>query len=154
MSRGEGGGRPLKIKTPQEFEEKAMAVYNKCLPDDGDIPTILWLESQLDIDFYDYYNRPKFSDTATRIKKRFDSLYEQKANKGIVVPQIAKMKLAHHQDYAPIVQEVDVRTIAVVESPVFKSVLAKTEALDVSHREMLIDDLRNIVEGEDKDSDS
>ena len=154
MSRGEGGGRPMTIKTPQEFEEKAMAVYNKCLPDDGDIPTILWLESQLGIDFYSYLNKPKFFDTATRIKKMFDSLYEQKASKGVIVPRIAAMKLSHYQDYAPIVQEVDVRTIAVVESPVFKSVLAKTEALDVSHREMLIDDLRNIVEGEDRDSDS
>lgn len=134
----------MTIKTPQEFEEKAMAVYNKCLPDDGDVPTILWLEAQLDIDFYDYYNRPKFSDITRRIKRMFDSLYEQKANKGLVVPQIAKMKLAHSQDYAPVVQEMDIRHTAVIETPMFKALSAKMDALDVKHQELLLEELGDI----------
>lgn len=152
MPRGEGGGRPLKIKTPQEFEEKAMRIYNECIPDDGPVPTILWLEANLEIDFYRYLEMPKFRDIATRVKKKFDALYEQKANRGILVPQIAKMKLAHQNDYSPIVQEMDIRTTVVTETPVFKEMFAKAQALDVQSRSLLCDNLRSLVEEGEEDN--
>lgn len=124
-----GAGRPLKIKTPQEFEEKAMAIYYECIPDDGPVPTILWLESNLDIDFYRYLENPRFRDIATRVKKKFDALYEQKANKGLLVPHIAKMKMAHMNDYAPVIQEVEVKQETTVNYKLVDAIDARFEAI-------------------------
>ena len=129
MPRGEGGGRPLKIKTPQEFEEKAMAIYYECIPDDGPVPTILWLEANLEIDFYRYLEMPKFRDIATRVKKKFDALYEQKASRGILEPQIAKMKMAHMNDYAPVIQEVEVKQETTVNYKLVDAIDARFEAI-------------------------
>ncbi len=136
------GGRPAKYKTPQEFEEKALSILEECKADDGPVPTILWLEVQMGIPcFYDYMHRPRFSDTVTRVKKLVDCLYEQKANKGIIHPRIAAMKLAHERDYAPVVQQVDIKQETTVNTRAFENLFAKAQALDVNCRDALVKEL-------------
>ncbi len=153
MPRGEGGGRPLKIKTPQEFEEKAMAILRDCESDEGPVPTILWLESNLDIDFYRYLEMPKFRDTAMRVKKKFDALYEQKANRGILVPQIAKMKLAHMKAYAPVVQEVEVKQETTVNYKLVDAIDARYENIqDRGDRRLYLENMKSMLR-EDESSE-
>lgn len=143
------GGRPAKYKTPQEFEEKALSILEECKADDGPVPTILWLEVQMGIPcFYDYMHRPRFSDTVTRVKQLVDCLYEQKANKGIIHPRIAAMKLAHERDYAPVVQQVEVKQETTVNTRTFESLFAKAQALDIDSRDVLIKELSSVIDEE------
>ncbi len=145
------GGRPTKYKSPQEFEAKALSILEECKADDGPVPTILYLEDAMDIDFYSYLNKPRFFDTAKRVKRKVDSMYEQKANKGIVHPRIAAMKLAHERDYAPVVQQVDIKQETTVNTKAFDSLFARAQALDVEGRDVLIKELSAVIEeGEDK----
>ncbi len=145
-----GRGRPTKIKTPEEFEEKAMSILEECKANDGPVPTVLLLEDEMDIDFYRYMHMPKFHDTVTRVKRRVDSLYEQKANKGIIHPRIAAMKLAHERDYAPVVQQVEVKQETTFNLKAFDSLFARAQALDVEEREVLLEELASVIEEEDK----
>ncbi len=147
-----GRGRPAKYKTPQEFEAKALSILEECKADDGPVPTVLWLEVQMGIPcFYDYMHRPKFSDTVTRVKQLVDCLYEQKANKGIIHPRIAAMKLAHERDYAPVAQQVDIKAETTVNTKTFETLFAKTQALDVEHRGLLLEELTSIIGDEKED---
>lgn len=145
------GGRPAKYRTPEEFEEKAMSILEECKENDGPVPTVLWLEVKMGIPcFYDYLHRPRFSDTVTRVKKLVDALYEQKANKGIIHPRIAAMKLAHERDYAPVVQQVEVKQETTFNLKAFDSLFARAQALDVEEREVLLEELTSVIEEEDK----
>lgn len=146
-----GRGRPAKYETPEEFEEKAMSILEECKADDGPVPTVLWLEVKMGIPcFYDYLHRPKFTDTVTRVKKLADALYEQKANKGIIHPRIAAMKLAHERDYAPVVQQVEVKQETTFNPKAFDILFAKAQALDVEGREVLLEELTSVIEEGDK----
>ncbi len=142
-----GAGRPLKIKTPQEFEAKAMSVLRECEEDDGPIPTILYLEYRMGIpNFYDYLERPRFSDTASRIQKITQALYEQKASKGIVNPHIAKMKLAHERDYAPVVQEVEVKQETTVNYKLVDAIDARYETIqDRGDRRLYLENMKSML---------
>ncbi len=142
------GGRPAKYKTPQEFEEKALSILEECKADDGPVPTVLYLEDTMDIDFYSYLNKPRFFDTVTRVKRKVDSMYEQKANKGIIHPRIAAMKLAHERDYAPVVQQVEVKQETTINTRTFESLFAKAQALDIDSRDVLIKELSAVIDEE------
>lgn len=141
-------GRPLKL-TPEELESKAMAVLGECAQDDGPVPTISWIEFKLGIDFYAYTNRPRYKDICAKISKTTFALYEQKANKGIIVPQIAKLRLSHHVDYAPVVTEMQVRQETTIDNKLFASLFDKANALDVESKSLLIDNLSKAIEDED-----
>lgn len=143
-------GRPLKI-TPEELEEKAERILNECSFDDGPVPTISWIEYKLGIDFYTYANRPRYRDICNRISKTAFALYEQKANKGIIVPQIAKLKLSHHVDYAPVVTEMQVRQETTIDNKLFASLFDKANALDVESKSLLIDNLSKAIEDDDEE---
>ena len=144
-------GRKLKYETPEDFEKAAMRVLEDCKADDGPVPTVLWLEYKMDVDFYDYMNRPQFSDTATRIKKRALALYEQKANRRVIDSKIAGMRLAHERDYAPVVQQVDVKSDTTIHSKTFDELFKKAQALTPTGRDNLVEELKSIVsvEGEE-----
>lgn len=142
-------GRKLKYETPEDFEKAAMKVLEECKADDGPVPTVLWLEYKMDVDFYDYMNRPQFSDTATRIKKRALALYEQKANRRVIDSKIAGMRLAHERDYAPVVQQVDMKSETTINSRTFDELFKKAQSLPPSGKDNLIAQLRSIVESED-----
>ena len=145
-------GRKLKIATPEEFEEKAMSVLKECEADDGPVPTILWLEHKMDIsNFYEYLARPQFTDTVTRVKKKALALYEQKANKGVIVPKISAMRLAHESDYAPVVQQIDMNANTTINSKVFDNLFARAEALTTEGRKQLQKDLSSILGEEDEE---
>lgn len=142
-------GRPLKL-TPEELESKAMAVLGECAQDNGPVPTISWIEYKLGIDFYTYANRPRYRDICNRISKTAFALYEQQANRGLIVPQIAKLKLSHHSDYAPVVTEMEVRHEATIDNKLFASLFDKANALDVESKSLLIDNLSKAIEDEDE----
>lgn len=142
-------GRKLKYETPEDFEKAAMKVLEECKDDEGPVPTVLWLEYKMDVDFYDYMNRPQFSDTATRIKKRALALYEQKANKRVIDSKIAGMRLAHERDYAPVVQQVDMKSETTINSKTFDELFKKAQSLPPTGKDNLIEQLRSIVESED-----
>lgn len=147
-------GRHLKYETPELLEKDAMKVLNECSFDDGPVPTIAWLEFKLGIDFYTYANRPRFRDTCNRLKKIAFALYEQKANRGLIVPQIAKLKLSHHPEYAPVVTEMEVRHEATIDNKLFASLFDKANALDIESKSLLIDNLNKVVGDEEGDDDS
>ena len=154
MPRGEGGGRPLKIKTPEEFEEKAMAILRDCESDKGPVPTITWLEYKMDIpDFYLYLSKPKFRPTVTRVWKAAQALYEQKANRGVIVPKIAAMKLAHERDYTPVVQEVEVKQETTVNYKLVDAIDARFEAIqDKEAQRLYLENMKDMLL-EDKDAE-
>ncbi len=138
-------GRKLKYETPEDFEKAAMRVLEDCKADDGPVPTVLWLEYKMDVDFYRYLERKEFCDTVTRIKKIAAALYEQKANRRIIDPKIAAMKLAHEDEYAPLVQKVDMKSEATINSKTFDDLFKKAQALTPSVKDNLIAELRSIV---------
>lgn len=147
-------GRRLNIATPEEFEAKAMTVLKECEADDGPVPTILWLEYKMDIDFYRYMERKDFRDTVLRVQRMTKALYEQKANKGVIVPRISAMKLAHEKDYAPVVQQIDMTANTTINSKVFDSLFARAESLSSEGRELLKKDLTSILGEEDEENNT
>lgn len=142
-------GRKLKYETPEDFEKAAMKVLEECKDDEGPVPTVLWLEYKMDVDFYRYLERKEFCDTVTRIKKRAAALYEQKANRRIIDPKIAAMKLAHEEEYTPVVQKVDMKSETTINSKTFDELFKKAQSLPPSGKDNLIEQLRSIVESED-----
>ena len=154
MPRGDNAGRPLKIKTPEEFEEKAMAILRECESDKGPVPTLTWLEYKMDItNIYDYLGRPKFFNTVTRVIKAAQALYEQKANKGVIVPKIAAMKLAHERDYTPVVQEVEVKQETTVNYKLVDAIDARFEAIqDKEAQRLYLENMKDMLL-EDKDTE-
>lgn len=137
-------GRKFKY-TPEEFEQKALAIIAECENPKGPIPTILYLESKMDIDFYRYAQRKQFSDITARIKKKMNAIYEQKASKGLIVPKIAAMKLAHQEEYSPVSQKMEVKADGTIDLRMFESLIDKAQSMDSSSREKYIEELKVIA---------
>lgn len=138
-------GRPLKYKTPKEFEDKAEKVFQK-IERENQVPTITLLEVMMDCSFYCYERREEFLDIVTRTRKRAYSIYEQKALKREISERLSSMYLARHipDDYVGI-QSIEVKQQSTVDYKGINELMRNAMNLEGKERESVISSFKEAL---------
>lgn len=154
---GRPAGRPPRFKTPQELEKAAMEFFAGSITTDKDgepviryVPTIMWMEYQLDFRFRDYRHKEGFSSLCGKIEKISHAIGEQLALRGKMAAPAIRMYLISKCGYtseAVKVQSENINTIDIT------GVVETIQALDDTDRDIFLGQLHYIADGDEEDED-